>query len=70
MADFKTESQKFLSRSDWTLAARGRARVKLRQNGIVSFPIRLAVFLARGAARVKLRGMDSILFFFRQDLQD
>jgi hypothetical protein len=37
MADFKTESQKFLSRSGWTLAARGAARVKLRQNGIVFF---------------------------------
>ena len=34
----------FLFRSDWTLAARGAARVKLRQNGIVSFLIRLAVF--------------------------
>jgi hypothetical protein len=29
--------------------------MKPRQNGIVSFPIRLAVFLASGAARVKLR---------------
>jgi hypothetical protein len=28
--------------------------MKLRQNGIVSFPIRLAVFQARGGARVKL----------------
>ena len=34
MADFKTESQKFLSRSDWTLAARGRARVKLHKSDI------------------------------------
>ena len=29
--------------------------MKLRQNGIVSFPIRLAVFQARGGARMKLR---------------
>jgi hypothetical protein len=28
--------------------------MKLRQNGIVSFSIRLADFQARGAARVKL----------------
>jgi hypothetical protein len=28
--------------------------MKLRQNGIVSFPIRLAVFQARGGARMKL----------------
>ena len=54
MADFKTESQKFLSRSDWTLAARGRARVKLRQNGTVSLMIRPAVFLAGGRAYMKL----------------
>jgi hypothetical protein len=32
MADFKTESQKFLSRSDWTLTASGGAYMKLRQN--------------------------------------
>ena len=50
MADFKTESQKFLSRSDWTLAARGRARVKLRQNGIVSLLIQLAASQAGGWA--------------------
>jgi hypothetical protein len=36
--------------------------MKLRQNGIVSFPIRLAVFQARGGARMK--------HLFRQDLQD
>jgi hypothetical protein len=28
--------------------------MKLRQNGIVSFPIRLAALQARGAARMKL----------------
>jgi hypothetical protein len=33
--------------------------MKLRQNGIVSFPIRLAVFLASGGARMKLKS-----FFF------
>ncbi|MGB9440251.1 MAG: hypothetical protein WCB15_20065, partial [Desulfobacterales bacterium] len=54
MADFKTESQKFLSRSDWTLAARGGAYMKLRQNGIVSLMIRPGVFLAGGRAYMKL----------------
>ncbi|MGB9438272.1 MAG: hypothetical protein WCB15_10045, partial [Desulfobacterales bacterium] len=63
MADFKTESQKFLSRSDWTLAASGGARVKLRQNGIVSLMIGPAVFLAGGWAYMKLH-------LFRQDYQD
>jgi hypothetical protein len=29
--------------------------MKLRQNGIVSFSIRLAVFQARGGAHIKLR---------------
>jgi len=42
-ADFETEPQKFLSRSDWTIAASGGARVKLRQNGTV-FMITLAAF--------------------------
>jgi hypothetical protein len=37
--------------------------MKLRQNGIVSFSIKLAAFQASGGARVKLH-------FFRQDLQD
>jgi hypothetical protein len=37
--------------------------MKLRQNGIVSFPIRLAVFQARGGAYMKHH-------LFRQDLQD
>jgi hypothetical protein len=31
--------------------------MKLRQNGIVSFPIKLAAFQASGAARMKLHGM-------------
>jgi len=31
--------------------------MKLRQNGIVSFSIRLAAFQARGAARMKLHGI-------------
>jgi hypothetical protein len=56
-ADFETEPQKFLSRSDWTIAASGGARVKLRQNGIVSLMIRPAVFLAGGRAYMKLHGM-------------
>jgi hypothetical protein len=34
-ADFETEPQKFLSRSDWTLAASGGARMKLRVAGTV-----------------------------------
>ena len=37
-----------------TLALNIRHRVKLRQNGTVSFSIRLAVFLARGGAYMKL----------------
>jgi hypothetical protein len=38
-------------------------RVKLRQNGIVSFSIRLAAFLARGGAYMKLHHQS---FFFDQ----
>jgi hypothetical protein len=37
--------------------------MKLRQNGIVSFSIRLAAFQARGGACMNLH-------LFRQDLQD
>jgi len=40
----------FLYRSDWPLAARGYARMKLRQNGTVSFSIKLAAFQASGWA--------------------
>ena len=48
------ETTKFLFQSDWTLAARGAAHMKLRQNGTVSFLIRLADFQARGVALMKL----------------
>jgi hypothetical protein len=44
----------FLFRSDWTPAARGGARIKLRQNGTVSFSIKLAAFQASGGAYMKL----------------
>jgi hypothetical protein len=54
----------FLFRSDWTLAASGVARVKLRQNGTVSFLIRLADFQARGGARVKLHHLLQKCSFF------
>jgi hypothetical protein len=47
----------------WWLSQPAIPRVKLRQNGIVFFPIKLAVFLASGAAYMKLH-------LFRQDLQD
>ena len=46
MADFKTESQKFLSRSGWTLAARGAARVKLH---LIQCPLSCDLWLV-GAA--------------------
>jgi len=45
----------FLFRLDWPFfQASGAAYMKLGQNGIVSFPIKLAAFQASGAARVKL----------------
>ena len=44
--------------------------MKLRQNGTVSFSIRLAAFQASGGARVKLQRNGFDFIFFRQELQD
>jgi len=48
---------KFAERDPTLLSTPVNPRVKLRQNGIVSFPIRLDAFQARGGARMKLHGM-------------
>jgi hypothetical protein len=41
--------------------------MKLRQNGIVSFSIRLAAFQASGGALMKLRQNDTVSFTIRLD---
>jgi hypothetical protein len=41
-----------------------RSRVKLRQNGIVSFPIKLAAFQASGGARMNLHHLLQKCSFF------
>jgi hypothetical protein len=52
---YETSLPKFLFRSDWTLAARGGAYMKLRQNGTVFLMIKPATLAAAGRARMKLR---------------
>jgi hypothetical protein len=48
--EFFSETKKFLSRSDWSIAANGFARMKLRQNGTVALSIKLDAPSASGWA--------------------
>jgi hypothetical protein len=50
-----------MCRAKLNFSAPTNTYMKLRQNGIVSFPIRLAVFQARGGARMKLIHLDRII---------